>query len=100
MHGKTFREPGAAAKQARQSFQEERSATSRNQNRTCPQNIQINADKENEVFVCVHLRVLRAKAFSLIPCLHQENSSPLCVILPECSAACCPLICQPNRRKN
>ena len=73
---------------------------SRNQNRTCPQNTQntqINADTENEFFVCVRLRVLRAKAFSLIPCLHQENSSPLCVILPECSAACCQLICQPNR---
>jgi hypothetical protein len=95
---KTFRKLRAVAKQAQQSFQEKRSPTNRNQNRICPQNTPINADTENEFFVCVLLRVLRAKAFSLIPCLHQEKSSPLCVILPECSAACCPLICQSNRR--
>jgi hypothetical protein len=35
--------------------------------RTCPQITQINADTDKACFICVHLRVLRAKVFSLVP---------------------------------
>jgi hypothetical protein len=38
------------------------SAASRNRIRGCPQITLINADTEKEYFICVHLRILRAKA--------------------------------------
>jgi hypothetical protein len=48
-------------------WRDSHNAASRNRICTCPQITQINADTEKECFICVHPRVPRAKAFSLVP---------------------------------
>jgi len=50
-------------------------AAKKQPNPDLPEITKINADTENECFVCVDLRILRTRAFPLVPCVLQKKSS-------------------------